>query len=193
MVPSLIPPQHRKSLSAAIASGATQEAKRLISTLDLDVNAFLDDECQRPLLMEALCAYSFHPEAPRLSLLSWLLEKGADPGIYCNNGYSCLHVAVQQPQLIKALDVLLDFRPDVNTVDSGGANIVYWAIQAFPWRTQGKERNDFLKVIEKLLMLGADLDMANHHGVTPRKWLDRAPEDVRALAARCEAISTQPS
>jgi hypothetical protein len=65
---------------------------------------------------------------------------------------------------------------------------VYWAIQAFPWRTYGKERDEFLGVIEKLLMLGADLDMANHHGVTPRKWLDRGPEDIRILAARCEAI-----
>lgn len=67
--------------------------------------------------------------------------------------------------------------------------MAYWAIQSFPWRTEGEERQFHLKVLEKIFMLGADLDRKNKFGVTPRIWLERSAEDVKALADKCEKLN----
>ena len=184
----LVPEQYRQSLSMAISRNELDNTKRIIDRNDIDVNSFIDTEFYKPIVMEVLTAYGFKDEAERLVMLHYFMKKGANPNILCKSGYNCLHVAVQQTKLVKAIDLFLDFNGDVNITDNNGANIIYWAIQSFPWRTEGKEREIHLKVVEKILMLGADLDHKNKFGISPRKWLERAPDDVKQLIERCEKL-----
>jgi hypothetical protein len=184
----IIPEQHREPLSMAIAKGELNQVKRLVEQNDIDVDAFSDEEFYTPILMDALTSYGIKDENDRLTMLRFFLEKGANPNTNCKAGYNSLHVAVQQESLVKALDLFLDFGGDVNLTDRNGGTVAYWAIQGFPWRKEGDERQLHLKVVEKILMLGADLDFENKFGVTPRKWLGSAPEDVKQLVKKCEKL-----
>jgi hypothetical protein len=187
-MPNLLPAEHRNALSLAITRGDTAQVKYLVEEYALDSNAFLDDSptCM-PVLMDALLSYGFPTEEERLPLLRYLLEKGANPNICCRKGYNCLHVAVQQDKYIKALDLLLDYHPDVNVPDADGANIVYWAIQGFLLRkTADADRAEHLRVLEKILRQGADLDQRTRYDMNAREWLAHAAPEVRSLVARWE-------
>ena len=187
-MPNLIPAEQRNALSLAITRGDTAQVKYLVEEYDLDANAFLDDSptCM-PVLMDALLSNGYPTEEDRLSLLRYLLEKGANPNIYCRKGYNCLHVAVQQDKYIKSLDLLLDYKPDVNVPDTDGANIVYWAIQGFLLRKGADaDRPEHLRVLEKILRLGADLDQRTRYDMNAREWLEHAAPEIRALVAHWE-------
>lgn len=186
--PPLIPAEQWAALSLAIAQGNTDQVKRLVEGNNLDVNAFLDNSSWMPVLMEALLSNGFGSEADRLPLLRYLLERGANPNIRSRRGYNCLHIAVQQEKYIFALDLMLDFNADVNVTDADGANIVYWAIQGFLLRKEGSaNRPVFLSVLEKILLLGADLDQKTKYEMNARGWLGHAAPEVRKLVARVEA------
>jgi hypothetical protein len=187
-MPNLIPDEQRNALALAITRGDTNQVRYLMEEYDLDANAFLDDSptCM-PVLMDALLSNGYPTEEDRLSLLRYLLGKGANPNIYCRKGYNCLHVAVQQDKFIRALDLLLDYNADVNVPDADGANIVYWAIQGFLLRkTAEADREQHLRVLEKILLLGADLDQRTRYDMNAREWLEHAAPEVRDLVARWE-------
>jgi len=135
-----------------------------------------------------LLSNGFATEAERLPLLRWLLEKGANPNIYCAKGYNCLHIAVQQERYLGALELFLEFDADVNVPDTDGSNIVYWAIQGFLLR-QGEAEHPAhaLRVLEKILLRGADLDQKNRWDMNARAWLDHAAPEVKERVARWEA------
>jgi Ankyrin repeats (many copies) len=186
-MPKLIPASIWSTLSLSIARGETAEVQRLVEQHSLDVNAFIDSGSWMPLLMEALLSYGFDSEDHRLPLLKYLLEKGADPNIRCLRGYNCLHIAVQQEKYSKALDLILDYHADVNIGDEDGSNVVYWAIQGWLLRKDNPEdRADHLRILQKILALGADLDQENRYGMTARRWLEGAAADVRETVARWE-------
>jgi hypothetical protein len=220
-MPKLIPASVWSALSLSIARGDTAEVQHLVEQHNLDVNAFVDSGSWMPLLMEALLSYGFETEDDRLPLLKYLLEKGADPNIRCLRGYNCLHIAVQQEKYRKALDLFLDYRADVNIGDEDGSNVVYWAIQGWLLRKNRSEgitgdatgnaqasekpgehadRAAHLHILKKILSLGADLDQENRYGMSARKWLEGAADDVRETVARWEqtkptihsATTTQP-
>src|SRR5882762_8244862 len=158
-MPLLIPSITWNALSLAIARGANGQVEYLVEENKLDVNACLDDHFWMPVLMESLLSNGFATEPERLTLLRYLLEKGANPNICCSKGYNCLHIAVQQQKYIHAMDLFLDFDADVNVTDADGSSAVYWAIQAFLLRKEDpEERALSLRVLEKMLLRGADLD-----------------------------------
>src|ERR1700728_2389539 len=101
-MPNLIPDEQRNALSLAIIRGDTNQVRYLVEEYDLDTNAFLDDSptCM-PVLMDALLSNGFPTEDDRLPMLRYLLEKGANPNIYCRKGYNCLHVGVQKDKFHK--------------------------------------------------------------------------------------------
>ena len=197
-MPKLIPASVWSELSLAIAKGDTTRAQHLVEGNNIDVNAFVDSGSWMPLLMEALLSYGFDSEEDRLMLLRFLLDKGADPNIRCRRGYNCLHIAVQQEKYIKALDLFLDYHVDANIGDEDGSNIVYWAIQGWLLRRSrgdDPERALHLKVLERILLKGADLDQENRYGMCARKWLEAAEPDVKEIVARWEKAkpAVQPS
>ncbi|WP_026063180.1 ankyrin repeat domain-containing protein [Pedobacter arcticus] len=184
----IIPDQYKRPLLSAIAKGDFDNIKIIIEQNKMDLNVY-DDYSYSPILMEVLTSFGIKDENERLKLLRYFLENGADPNLNCKSGYNSLHIAVQQEKLIKALDLFLDFGGDVNSTDKNGATIAYWAIQSFPWRSEGEQRQIHLNVLEKIFMLGANIDYANKFGVTPRKWLERTSEDVQQLAEKCEKLN----
>ena len=189
-MPKLIPASVWSALSLAIAKGETNEVKHLVETNKLDVNAFVDSGSWMPVLMEALLSYGFESEDHRLPLLKYLLDKGADPNIRCRRGYNCLHIAVQQERYVKALDLFLDYKADVNIGDEDNSNVVYWAVQGWLLRKTSEDRQEareeHLRVFDKILRLGANLDQENCYGMSARKWLEAAASDVRDHVARWE-------
>jgi hypothetical protein len=197
-MPKLIPASIWSALSLPIAKGDTDQVKHLVETHQLDVNAFVDSGSWMPVLMEALLSYGFESEDHRLPLLKYLLDKGADPNIRCRRGYNCLHIAVQQERYVKALDLFLDYKADVNVGDEDNSNVVYWAIQGWLLRKTGDDRQnpngdsrqtreEHLRVFDKILHLGANLDQENRYGMCARKWLEGAAPDVQETVARWEA------
>src|SRR5258708_3927824 len=186
-LPKLDPTTAWNSLSLAIARGDAPRVQEIIEERRLDVNACVDSSSWMPVLMEALLSYGFSSEEARLPLIKYLLEKGANPNIICARGYNCLHIAAQQERYIYALDLMLDYKADVNIGDSDGSNIIYWTIQGWLLRREGADRGAYLRVVEKILHLGADLDHENRYGMNTRRWLDAASADVRELVARWEA------
>ena len=187
-MPILIPSTTWNALSLAIAQGDTDQVQYLVEENKLDVNACLSDGFWMPFLMEALLSSGFSTESERLPLLRYLLEKGANPNICCSKGYNCLHIAVQQQKYIHAMDLFLDFDADVNVTDADGSSAVYWAIQAFLLRKEDtEERESSIRVLEKMLWRGADLDQKNRYDMNARAWLGHAAPAVRALVARWEA------
>jgi len=173
----------------AIARGEFDNFKKLVEQNYLDVDAFIDNKNYTPVLMEILLSRGISDENNRLTMLHYVLDKGANPNTKCKAGYNCLHIAARQPKLAKALDLFLDFNGDVNCTDENGATVAYWAIQSFPWRTQGADRQVHLNLIERIVMLGASLDHKNKFGSSPRDWLARTSEDVKALVAGCEKLN----
>lgn len=186
-MPKLIPTAQWNAFSLAIARGDTDQVKRLVEEHNLDVNAFLDNSACMPVLMEVLLSNGFESEADRLPLLRYLLEKGANPAIRSRQGYNCLHIAVQQEKYIHALDLFLYFGADVNVTDADGSNVVYWAIQGFLLRKkEGVDRAAFTRVLEKILLLGADLDQKNRYDMNARGWLEHAAPEIKKLVSRWE-------
>jgi Ankyrin repeats (many copies) len=185
-MPKLIPASVWSELSLSIAKGETSQVQRLVEEHHLDVNAFVDSGSWMPLLMEALLSYGFASEDERVTLLKYLLEKGADPNIRCVRGYNSVHIAVQQERYIKALDLFLDYHADVNLGDEDGSSVIYWAIQGWLLRKDNADRAAHLRILEKILALGADLDQQNRYGMSARKWLEGAAPDVRDTIARWE-------
>jgi hypothetical protein len=183
-MPKLIPASAWSALSLAIARGNTAQVQHVIGENDLDVNAFLDSSSWMPLIMDVLLSLGFESEESRLPLLRYLLEKGANPNILCARGYNCLHIAVQQDRYLRALDLFLDYNADVNVADADGANIVYWAVQSWLLRPDVEDRVAHLRVLSKILRMGADLDQETRFGMCARKWLEHAAPDVRDLVAR---------
>ncbi|WP_188932594.1 ankyrin repeat domain-containing protein [Puia dinghuensis] len=186
-MPKLIPTTVWNSLSLAIARGDAPRAQEIVEDHRLDVNACVDSSAWMPVLMEALLSYGFATEDDRLPLLHYLLDEGANPNIICARGYNCLHIAAQQEKYIHALDLFLDYDADVNIGDADGSNIVYWAVQGWLLRREGADRATYLRVLDKILHLGADLDQENRFGMNTRKWLQLASPDVQELVQRWEA------
>lgn len=211
-MPKLIPASVWSELSLSIAKGETSQVQRLVEQHHLDVNAFVDSGSWMPLLMETLLSYGFSSEDDRVILLKYLLEKGADPNIRSIRGYNSVHIAVQQEKYIKALDLFLDYHADVNLGDEDGSSVIYWAIQGWLLRKNGNpdqpanadssadpdpsaasreatanaDRAAHLRILEKILALGANLDQENRYGMSARKWLEGAAPDVRETVARWE-------
>ncbi|TDX12510.1 ankyrin repeat domain-containing protein [Flavobacterium sp. S87F.05.LMB.W.Kidney.N] len=182
----LLPQQFSSILATKISNGEFDSAKQIINSENINVNSYINAEYYNTLIIEVLTSYGCKDEIERTEMIHYLLENGANPNMYCKSGYNALHIAVQRHNLIKSLDLLLDYGGDVNLTDSKGATVAYWAIQGFPWRTEGDERQIHLSVIEKIIMLGADLDLKNKFDITPRKWLEHTSEDVKKLVEECE-------
>ena len=105
----IVPENHRRELSMAIATGEVDNVRKIIERNSIDADSFIDTESYSPVIMEAILSYGMKNEADRLIMLRYLLEKGANPNTKCKRGYNCLHIAVQQQKLVKALDLFLDF------------------------------------------------------------------------------------
>jgi ankyrin repeat protein len=141
----IVPEQYRLALSMAIAKGELDEVKGIVKQYATNVDAYIDVDFYKPVIMAALSSYGFKNEQERLPMLKYFLENAANPNRYCKAGYNCLHIAAQQEKLVRALHLFLDFNGDVNLQDNNGATATYWAIQSFSWAKEGAERQNVFR------------------------------------------------
>ncbi|NDV96558.1 hypothetical protein D0T84_16785 [Dysgonomonas sp. 521] len=185
----IVPEKHRRPLFMAIAKGESEQVKSIIEKNNINPNSFSDEKYDRLILMDVLTSFGYKDKPQeRLDLMRFLLDKGADVNMNCRSGYNTMHIAIRQVSQMAELDLMLNYNPDVNETDSIGANLLYWSIQGFPWRESEEIRQQWLHIMERILMLGGDLDQANHYGATPRKWLEHKTEEVKELVEKCEAL-----
>lgn len=174
-----------KKLLSAIEDGF-KAFKKTVKKRNIDLDSFIDDDEYSPILMEILLSYDITNESKRLKFLRYSLEHGANPNIKCKDGYNCLHVAVEQESLSRALDLFLDFGGDVTLSSNNEYAPREKVILNFPWRTEGKERAFQLSLVEKTLKLGGG-EFEDSFSV----YLDRFPEDVLALLKKYKDAKSQ--
>jgi hypothetical protein len=133
-----------KNISKAIKQGDTAYINSLLQEGTLNVNSFLDKHQKHTLLTSSAANRS-------ITMLSFLLEKGADPDILAE-GRSALHWAVRKGEF-KMTEILISYGADVNLLDYKGETVVFYALF----------RNSY-ELMKLLIDHGASLLLANNRG-----------------------------
>lgn len=99
------------------------------------------------------------------NVIELLLNHGLNLSYKSDKGFSCLHDTVFYSNY-NAAKVLIDVRVNVNEVDNLGRTALWHAISNY---RDGNEK--LLEIIKLLLSSGADLDIENQYGISPRDIL----------------------
>lgn len=91
-----------------------------------------------------------------------LIELGCDINKKDNHGLTALHLATINNK-INSVKILLNHKADVNSVDDIGNSAL--------WRASMELASDS-EIIKLLLENGADINLANKHGVSPKDLLE---------------------
>jgi ankyrin repeat protein len=106
----------------------------------------------------------------RIDLMEILLKAGANQNATDQQGWTAMHFAAQE-NWADGVRVLAEYVAAVNSQDANGNSPLSRATYFYV----GKEN-----AVEVLLQLGANPDLENNHGVSPRKLANRiANYDVR--------------
>jgi ankyrin repeat protein len=105
------------------------------------------------------------------------LARGADPTAPDKNGYTALHVAVQEAHTDVAA-ALISAGANVNAQDRHG-NGPLWVAMYYAGLARASDAN--FAILRALLDAGADPDQHNAVGKTPRSWLESSGARVAAL------------
>lgn len=120
------------------------------------VNPNVRDEELRTPLHQAVLGSS-------LGLVGLLIESHADLNAKDSHGFTPLHFAAQE-YLPEIAQILVGKDADVNAVDEDGNSVLWRAIAS----ARGRD-----EIVRFLLDNGANADLANHEGVTPRALAER--------------------
>jgi len=114
-----------------------------------------DDELRTPLHQAVL--------GNSVGLVGLLIESGADLNARDSQGFTPLHFAAQE-SLPEVARILAASGADPNVVDEDGNSALHRAISS----ARGGD-----EIARSLLEKGANADLANHEGVTPRALAER--------------------
>jgi ankyrin repeat protein len=150
----------------AIAYSPVAEAKRLISSVEVDV---LDGEARTPLINAVQCG--------SLELLQWLLESKANPNHQDRTGATALHSAARNRR-VAFVATLLQGGSDPNVVDKNGNSPLWEALY-------GAASEDQLATLQLLMDFGADPSRPNRYAVSPLQVAAEShPEALKILLSR---------
>jgi uncharacterized protein len=130
-----------------IRQGEIDAAKRLIADTDIEI---LDGEARTPMIAAAFCNQQ--------SLLSWLIERGANINHQDRIGYCALHFAAQN-KYVEIASILLDGGAICELRDSFGNTPL--------WTATFNARGDY-SIVELLFRHGASFENRNNAGRTVR-------------------------
>lgn len=152
----------------------SREVGRLVHLDFIDALVAENNESVRRLLDGGLPVNARHPQSGQTLLLlaaavdaadivSLLLDRGADLQAVDRTGAGPVTRAVRgvQPSV---LEVLLRCGADPNQKDNLGSPPLYYAV----WRTDDEPPEKLERMIKILLSHGADPDLSNDAGMTPR-------------------------
>jgi len=91
-------------------------------------------------------------------LLKWLIDNGANINHQDRNGFSALHFAAKE-QRYDTAEILINNKVDLEIKDSNGNTPLIDAIF---------NSNGDYKIVDLLILSGANLDNVNNHEMTPR-------------------------
>jgi len=170
---------HRSALNQALFDAASRSDPEQVSTLlaqGADPNArvevaggsiiqrFMDTLLRRPSsgyyaypLGQAMVSGVW--DADHMKVVQLLLEHHANPDIHTVDGRSAALVAVSDAPKERLLMLFLEHGADPNGVDSTGASLLMYAVNA-----------QKSPCVEALLKYGAKPDVANTQGDTPLMW-----------------------
>lgn len=131
-----------------IEKGDNEKVKRLLAEVGVDAS----DRYLRTALIWA----TFYNN---ISLLSWLIDKGANVNHQDRNGYSALHFAGQEKRFDCA-KLLIDNGANLELVDLHGNTSLWTAV----FNSRGDTR-----LVNLHVQHGANLDHVNKHQRTPRQ------------------------
>jgi len=152
-----IEPDKETPLTLAILDNDIDKAKQLIDK-GADVNK------KNKLGESPLISTSYYDDKTiDLDMLKLLLKNGANPAIGDEQDYTVLHAAVSMGD-IKAIDLLLQYKADINMKDSYGESPIFEAIYT-----------DDAYTFQHLVDKGADLKIKNKDGLS---IYDIAKEEV---------------
>jgi ankyrin repeat protein len=120
------------------------------------VNPNVRDEDLRTPLHQAVLGSS-------VGMVGLLIESRADLNAKDSHGFTPLHFAAQE-YLPEIAQILVGKGADVNAVDEDGNSVLWRAIAS----ARGRD-----EVARCLIDNGANADLANHEGVTPRALAER--------------------
>jgi ankyrin repeat protein len=119
-----------------------------------DVNA-RDAEQRTPLISAVL--------GGSVGLVGLLLESGADVNAADGEGFTALHFAAQEHEL-ELVRILVARGADVNAQDNDGTSVLWRAVFSAAGRDE---------IVQFLLQNGANQELPNHAGETPRQLAER--------------------
>jgi ankyrin repeat protein len=140
------------TLSFDIRDGNNENVKTVLFEVGIDAL----DGYQRTSLIWA----SFYNNT---ELLKWLIDNGADINHQERNGFSALHFAGKEQHYYTAA-ILIENKADLEIKDSKGNTPLMDAIF---------NSNGDYKIVDLLIVSGANLDNVNNHEMTP-KLLDES-------------------
>jgi len=187
-LPKLVPASAWNSLSSHCARRNPTRTE-IVEVHKLDVNACVDSTSWMPILMEALLSYGFSTEQDRLPLLKYLLDKGANPNITCVRRLQLpAHCGAAGTLHLCARPPASTYNADVNTRRLRWLQHHLLGHPGLALRREGADRVTYLKVVEKILRLGADLDHEKplwyEHPALARSRLRRCPRAGCKLGSR---------
>jgi ankyrin repeat protein len=141
--------------------------------------ADLNAECRRSVWPNvtptALHVALFNEHTPVARIL---LDHGANPDTPDTKGATALHLALEWPREVTAVELLLQYGADVNSRDKNGRTPLHKAAD-----------KGILQIVEVLLNHGGDPHAQNDDGKTPiqlvnKHWGISAKEIIRLLSER---------
>lgn len=172
-----LPNPLKDKLSKALAQADDKTVIRLLEDHNIDPDSILDPEISQTILHKAVNPLSdFHGSEKHIKIIDYLIVNEVDPNLKNVNGFNPLHIALEYHSLAQvALSLIISGKADINAVERHGNNLIFTAIREYgkTWRAEQQDVNKLrLKIIQELLIRGADLDMVNNHGISSRKWLE---------------------
>ncbi len=165
-----LPPETLKKLSYNVFRGPFEEVVKVIEKYDLDLDSRLDEKRGSPMLSKCLQGLEYGTD--NLRLITYLLEKGANPNLRDYDKTSAFHWAIYYGDL-NMVALFMQYEVEVNLQDNQGytAFFVFYREKYCRLAQEGVNlKKRCLAILEAMLKKGADPDIVSGYGTTMRSW-----------------------
>ncbi|GAA3631961.1 ankyrin repeat domain-containing protein [Flavivirga jejuensis] len=185
----VLPPDELKSFNYNVFRGSFEQVKEVIETQNIDVNSVFDKEGNETIL--ANCLSGFEHGEDNMQLTKYLLDNGANPNIQDKYGNSAFHYAIYSKNL-ELIELMMNYNIEVNQKAEGGYT-TFFAFLKYTYAELAFKgiplKKRCLVILEKMLALGADIDIKSSYGSNARTFYSPELASVLALYEKFEELS----